>query len=635
MTYQETAKAVVAWALTKLGCKYSQAKRTQDKYFDCSSLVARAYRALGKLWGYRGPVPISCYEVYDDDFELLWPASYAVIGDKFGGSSVIDKAKQPGDLQFLHTLSTGRANKITHITMVISASQIVHARGTAYGVRKDSIDHYAGKVCALTRYNPSCDLVQGHKGNRTKALQAALNAAVAAGLSGDGEYGPKTAAAVRAFQAAKGLPVTGIGDSATLTALGLMASGPDDSNAADGDADTTPENDVLGARVLQLGDEGEDVADLQEGLLALGGAAAGYSLGDYGDNHDGVDGEYGKMTAAAVSLFQTRSGLTGTGVFDAATAVAFAEALAALAGESDDAHEPDADAPQDEADETLYPDTGYIPDCSDNQRTFRPAIIAEKCAFVILRARVAGKTDSAYKERAAQLQALGVPHWDYDYIKTTSKSNAIDQADAMYDLTRPYKPIGLYLDVETLAEGVTYADSRGHVAAYVEQLRKRAAADGTAIKIGLYMGTSRHQRYKSLDGIFDTHWPATWGKNNGYLSKIPDYGDLHQYTSKFDAKSAEIGIPGGRDMNRLTGRKPLSYFTGRQHDGAGYVGVAKVIGETVNIRAAASASSKRLATVSKGSVFERRAGDVDGWTAIYYKGQAAFVSAKYVALITG
>ena len=96
-----------------------------------------------------------------------------------------------------------------------------------------------------------------------------------------------------------------------------------------------------------------------------------------------------------------------------------------------------------------------------------------------------------------------------------------------------------------------------------------------------------------------------------------------------------MGIPGGRDMNRLTGRKPLSYFTGRTHDGTGYVGVAKVTGKTVNIRAGASGSAKRLATAPKGAVFERRAGDVDGWTAIYYRGQEAYVSAKYVALITG
>ena len=221
MTYSEIAKAARDWAVTKVGCRYSQAKRTQENIFDCSSLVARAYSAMGKAWKYGGRVPLSCNEVYDDDFELVWPATYAEIGKKLGGSSVIAKANQPGDLQFLNTMKTSRANKITHVTMVASASKIVHARGTAYGVRMDSLTHYAGKVCALIRYNPACDLVYGHKGYRTAAMQKALNAN-GADLNGDGEFGSKTLAALKAFQQKAGLPVTAKGDAATLAALGLV-----------------------------------------------------------------------------------------------------------------------------------------------------------------------------------------------------------------------------------------------------------------------------------------------------------------------------------------------------------------------------------------------------------------------------
>ncbi len=54
--------------------------------------------------------------------------------------------------------------------MVASAAKIVHARGTAYGVRMDSLTHYAGKVCALVRNNTACDLVVGHRGCKTCLL---------------------------------------------------------------------------------------------------------------------------------------------------------------------------------------------------------------------------------------------------------------------------------------------------------------------------------------------------------------------------------------------------------------------------------------------------------------------------------
>jgi hypothetical protein len=222
MQYPLIAKAARDWAVSKVGSKYSQARRTQEGIFDCSSLVARAYCAQGKLWGYGGKVPTSTNEVYDDDFELIWPGAYDQIGKTLGGASVIGKAKQPGDLHFYNTLSTARANKITHVAMVASASRIVHARGTAYGVRQDNLTLYAGKVCALTRYNPDCDLVYGHKGYRTKALQQALNRR-GADLNADGEFGPKTRTAVRAFQKAAGLEPDGIAGKATRSALGVGA----------------------------------------------------------------------------------------------------------------------------------------------------------------------------------------------------------------------------------------------------------------------------------------------------------------------------------------------------------------------------------------------------------------------------
>ena len=194
------AAQAVNWALDKVGMPYSQAKRAAASHFDCSSLIARAYAAQGFLWDKVGnEIPTSTQEVYSDQFELLWPADYSKIGKTFGGTAVIHKGKQPGDLQFVCTDSkTSRANKITHVTMVVNAQQIVHARGTAYGVRKDDIELYKGKICAILRYNPDCALRRGMRGIRVEALQKALNQQ-GARLAIDGIYGKETEKAVKKY----------------------------------------------------------------------------------------------------------------------------------------------------------------------------------------------------------------------------------------------------------------------------------------------------------------------------------------------------------------------------------------------------------------------------------------------------
>lgn len=222
MTMSGIAREAAQWALSKVGCAYSQAKRTQERIFDCSSLVARAYSAQGKKWKHGGSVPISMYEVYDDEFELLWPESYAEIGKFFGGKSVIELARQEGDLQFICTDSdTTRSNKITHVTMIVSDSRIVHARSTKYGVRTDSISLYSGKICAVARYNPSCDLRIGMCGWRTLELQKALNQN-GADIAEDGEFGSKTENAVKEYQKMHGMKATGIADAELLKQLQLI-----------------------------------------------------------------------------------------------------------------------------------------------------------------------------------------------------------------------------------------------------------------------------------------------------------------------------------------------------------------------------------------------------------------------------
>ena len=190
---EKTAKAAAKWALSKVGCRYSQAERTKKDAFDCSSLVARAYSAQGVSWDLVGSeVPNSTQEVYSDQFLLLWPEDYDDIGKKLGGKDVLEQATQAGDLQFLCTDSdTTRSNRITHVAMVSGKDEIVHARSTKYGVCTNDLDLYAGKVCAVARFDPSAPLRRGMRGLRVKALQELLSEQ-GAKLEADGIFGPAT-----------------------------------------------------------------------------------------------------------------------------------------------------------------------------------------------------------------------------------------------------------------------------------------------------------------------------------------------------------------------------------------------------------------------------------------------------------
>lgn len=60
------------------------------------------------------------------------------------------------------------------------------------------------------------DYAQGARGEAVKIIQRALG-----GISVDGIYGAQTTNAIRAFQQAHGLPVTGVADKATQNALGI------------------------------------------------------------------------------------------------------------------------------------------------------------------------------------------------------------------------------------------------------------------------------------------------------------------------------------------------------------------------------------------------------------------------------
>jgi len=158
--------------------------------------------------------------------------------------------------------------------------------------------------------SPLIGLKYGDWGGNVTTLQEQLIASGRALRGGaDGLFGLVTMNALKDFQAANGLEVTGRVNDATAQAL---ASNSADRSAA---AASNPYTQLVGLRPGALGGS---VEALQQRLLDLGVQVRG-----------GVDGIFGPATANSLKAFQTQRGLPADGVVDNATAEALNTAPAA------------------------------------------------------------------------------------------------------------------------------------------------------------------------------------------------------------------------------------------------------------------------------------------------------------------
>lgn len=112
-------QAVADLAMTKIGCRYSQDKRYQEGYYDCSSLVQRLYKEVGiELPATAATQGEYCYK-------------YAMIINK--------KDLKPGDLIFYSYEENGEFRNISHVAIYVGDGKMVHAANPSRGVVLDSL----------------------------------------------------------------------------------------------------------------------------------------------------------------------------------------------------------------------------------------------------------------------------------------------------------------------------------------------------------------------------------------------------------------------------------------------------------------------------------------------------------------
>jgi peptidoglycan hydrolase-like protein with peptidoglycan-binding domain len=156
---------------------------------------------------------------------------------------------------------------------------------------------------------PTDGLARGASGDAVAQLQQALVDAGHTPAGGvDGVFGPGTEAALRAFQTASGLEVTGTVDQMTAARL-LSRSSIEPVVAEVVAAAPVAVPAALAETVgLRYGDWGDRVTAVQEALIASGISLRG-----------GADGLFGRATESALRDFQSSVGIDASGVVDEAT----------------------------------------------------------------------------------------------------------------------------------------------------------------------------------------------------------------------------------------------------------------------------------------------------------------------------
>lgn len=114
----ENGKRVVSFALSKVGCPYSQTYRDGGDYYDCSSLAYYAWCSAGVNIMYEGSNTAASEGKFCYDNNLL--VDYSDM--------------EPGDLIFYSYGKNGRFMDITHVAIYVGDGKVVEAANTRLGV---------------------------------------------------------------------------------------------------------------------------------------------------------------------------------------------------------------------------------------------------------------------------------------------------------------------------------------------------------------------------------------------------------------------------------------------------------------------------------------------------------------------
>ena len=202
---------------------------------------------------------------------------------------------------------------------------------------------------------------------------------------------------------------------------------------------------------------------------------------------------------------------------------------------------------------------GAIIDISEYNPVSNWSVLSKNVAFVILRCGVtysadhpqAGEMDrdDVFARYASKCLENGIPFGVYYFGRASTPELARKEAEKAYAIASKYQPLFYAYDAEV-------AEITGEsIEAFGDRLRELGVK-----KVGCYIAHHRYSQYKVDTSKFDFIWIPHYGtENDGQVGSTPSYPcDLHQYSSRGRVTGMSDTTV---DVNRLMGRKPLSFFT--------------------------------------------------------------------------
>lgn len=195
------------------------------------------------------------------------------------------------------------------------------------------------------------------------------------------------------------------------------------------------------------------------------------------------------------------------------------------------------------------------------------AKVKESCAFLICKATHGTRIVDSYLDTFIKgCEANHIPYWLYTYIEYATDGEA--QAKYLIDNTKDKVGqyfIGYVVDAETNSPNSSRVEIRGKLPEESEARKAIMYIKNLGGKCMFY-GKAYLNIIKDIRDDNCAIWYARYGEDTGeYDPTYPvkaayePYVDLHQYTSKGTCP----GIAAKCDLNRLTGKRDLSWFTTR------------------------------------------------------------------------